>query len=59
MSTQFANRSRIVEPGGQLYAEQAIEFVRTFDNSTFVHNGTYNATNGSSINFFDFTDMLL
>lgn len=62
VSTQFANRSCVVEPGGQSFAEQIIECARTSDNSSFtifVHSGTYNATNGGSINFFNFTNVTI
>ena len=59
---QCANRSYVVEPGDQSFAEQIIKFARHFDNSSvsvFVRSGTYNATNGSSINFFNFINVTI
>ena len=58
----FGNRSCVVEPGGQSFAEQIINFAETFDNrsfSVFVRSGIYNATNGSSINFINFVNVTI
>ena len=57
-----SNRSCVVEPGGQSFAEQIIGFAETFDNrsfSVFVRSGIYNATNGSFINFINFVNVTI
>ena len=59
---QYGNRSCVIEPGGQSFAEQIIAFAETVDRrsfSVFVRSGIYNATNGSSINFINFVNVII
>ena len=59
---QSDNRSCVVEPRGQSFAEQIISFAEAFNNKSFsvlVQSGIYNATNGSFMNFINFKNVTI
>ena len=56
------NRSCVVEPGGQSFAEKIISFAEAFNNKSFsvlVQSGIYYATNGSFMNFINFKNVAI
>jgi len=58
----FTNKNCTATPGNQSFAEQIINCADTFDNrsfTVFMHSGIYNATNGSYMNFINFTNVTI